>query len=369
MDHFALNGVVRRQKHGIIGRLRPAEPLPQRRVQRHLIRRAEEVNECLILPAYHHAMGISGMYKCIARCRGKWSLVDGNHGAGKRLGRSLAKCLIDVEDVQLDRLHAVEMGVFAMCLHLEITGSLHTARPSRVHRLLLFLHHQKPLDLPGAIGPREALLSPRRLRPKCLWAREIAPAPTIFIHTSMLAGACRRVFRASFSTLSSTKVFGGANASPAAKATFDAWHQAADSVMHGGVGVEPAMAMLIPHVHDECIFRPPTYYKPWVGRNETLTILGCVSEVFGPSFQYGRQWLSEDGLEWALEFTAEVGEKTIHGIDLVTLCPESCRIREFTVLARPPNAVSELKAAMMAKLPTITRRLATAKLKQTFGVS
>ena len=128
------------------------------------------------------------------------------------------------------------------------------------------------------------------------------------------------------------------------------------------------MAILQPHMDEQCVFRPPTYYTPWTGRAETLLLLGAVSEVFGPSFKYGREWLSDDGLEWALEFTATVGDsdKVVHGIDLVSLCSQTSRIKEFTVLARPPNAVKALKDAMMAKVPV---RLAKLKAKQMMGMA
>ena len=112
--------------------------------------------------------------------------------------------------------------------------------------------------------------------------------------------------------------------------------------------------------------RPPTYFTPWTGRDETCLLLSCVAEVFGPSFKYGRQWLSEDGHEWALEFTANVGDssKVVHGIDLISLSDEG-KIAEFTVLARPPNAVSALKKEMMSRVPV---RLATLKAKQALGL-
>lgn len=105
----------------------------------------------------------------------------------------------------------------------------------------------------------------------------------------------------------------------------------------------------------------------WTGRDETCLLLSCVAEVFGPSFRYGRQWLSEDGREWALEFTANVGAtpKVVHGIDLISLSPAG-KIQEFTVLARPPNAVSELKREMMSRVPV---RLAALKAKQVLGFS
>ena len=96
--------------------------------------------------------------------------------------------------------------------------------------------------------------------------------------------------------------------------------------------------------------------------------VGAVSEVFGSSFTYGRQWLSEDGLEWALEFEADIlGDKKqrVHGIDLVSLCDEG-RIKEFTVLARPPKAVEALSSAMMQRVPI---RLAKLKAKQALGLA
>ena len=77
------------------------------------------------------------------------------------------------------------------------------------------------------------------------------------------------------------------------------------------------------------------------------------------------QWLSDDGREWALEFSASVGPKAraIQGIDLVSL-DEQSRISEFTVLARPPNAVAALKDEMMRRVPV---KMATLKAKKALG--
>ena len=126
------------------------------------------------------------------------------------------------------------------------------------------------------------------------------------------------------------------------------------------------MSVLLPHMEPDCVFRPPTYYTPWTGKHETCLLLSCVAEVFGTSFRYGRQWLSEDAHEWALEFTADVGEtrKSVHGIDLISLSSTG-KIAEFTVLARPPNAVGALKAEMMSRVPV---RLAALKAKKALGI-
>jgi hypothetical protein len=51
------------------------------------------------------------------------------------------------------------------------------------------------------------------------------------------------------------------------------------------------------------------------------------------------------------------------GVDMVRLNDEG-RIEEFIVLARPPNAVAELKVEMMSRVPS---RLAALKAKQAFS--
>eukprot|EP00697_Spironema_sp_BW2_P000197 gnl/Spiro4/10264_TR5457_c0_g1_i1.p1 gnl/Spiro4/10264_TR5457_c0_g1~~gnl/Spiro4/10264_TR5457_c0_g1_i1.p1 ORF type:complete len:220 (+),score=50.26 gnl/Spiro4/10264_TR5457_c0_g1_i1:40-699(+) len=162
-------------------------------------------------------------------------------------------------------------------------------------------------------------------------------------------------------------VLGGERICPKAHATFVQWHEA----VRKGTAPDPAdrtfdTSLLLRYVAPRCIFRPPTYYKPWEGRDEFVMIITAVSEVFGPSFRYGRQWLSPDGREWALEFSANIGQSNlrIDGIDLVHLNDRG-EISEFTVLARPPNSVEALKAEMMKRVP---QRLALLKVKK-FGAS
>ncbi len=149
-----------------------------------------------------------------------------------------------------------------------------------------------------------------------------------------------------------TQIFGGTDASESCRRTFDAWHAAAKVTLASAgdasydESAAEALRLVEPHFHERCVFRPPTYYKPWEGRAETLLLLGQVSQVFGPSFRYGRQWLSDDGREWALEFTAEIGAsgRAIQGIDLVSLDADGL-ITDFTVLARPHSAKQMLGLA------------------------
>lgn len=173
-------------------------------------------------------------------------------------------------------------------------------------------------------------------------------------------------------TLSSLKaefgcINGGHEASETTLRTLYAWHSAVHEV---AAGTGDGRAHLEGVVAADAIFRPPTYFTPWKGREEMLTILECVGAVFGPEFKYGRQWLSDDGKDWALEFTAPVPEvkgkkMLLEGIDLVKL-DDAGMIVDFAVLARPPNAVTSLKDAMMMKAGP---KLAALKLKQTFGMA
>jgi hypothetical protein len=149
-------------------------------------------------------------------------------------------------------------------------------------------------------------------------------------------------------------VFGAEKMTPQASETFQLWHEA---VSHGTGKVsspqlskEDLLKRLGSRVHPDCIFSPPTYFQSWKGKEEFLCIIESVSEIFGPSFEYHRQWLSNDGHDWALEFSANIGSSNLKldGIDLVKL-DENGQIVEFRVLGRPPNAISELKNQMMAK--------------------
>ena len=180
-----------------------------------------------------------------------------------------------------------------------------------------------------------------------------------------------RQFSSSSESVLSTfgNVLGGEQMSPEAMGTFRAWHSA---VSHGSKGgtmadFEEIGNKFKEHVHPQCKFSPPTYYKSWEGRDEFLHIISCVGEVFGKSFTYGRQFVSPDGRDWGLEFTAEIGDSKLkmEGIDLVRLDEEG-KIIEFSVLARPPSAVTELKNQMMRKATPGLLKLKAKKVASSF---
>ena len=160
-------------------------------------------------------------------------------------------------------------------------------------------------------------------------------------------------------------VLGGEQSSPVAMDTFKAWHNVIAVFAESDSARKTAINKTFEKcVHDKCKFYAPTYFKNWEGKDEFLLIISSVGEVFGKSFKYGRQWISPNGHDWALEFSAEIGSSKmkIDGIDLVKL-DEHGQIVEFRVLARPPNAVAELKKEMMQRVPSKLVALKARQLK------
>lgn len=138
-------------------------------------------------------------------------------------------------------------------------------------------------------------------------------------------------------------VLGGRNAIAPCKKAFRDWHTCVHKMMssvgqsEGYDSETQAMfdQFVQDHVHENVMLAPPTYFATYTGRGPFSVILSCVAQVFGKTFKYHRQWLSDDGREWALEFTADGlggSDKSVRGIDLVSLDDEG-RIVSFRILA------------------------------------
>lgn len=93
-------------------------------------------------------------------------------------------------------------------------------------------------------------------------------------------------------------------------------------------------------------FRSPFFWKAKEGPAIAGAILQAATAVFR-DFAYHREWL--DGNDWALEFSAKVGDLSVKGIDLIRW-NEAGQIVEFEVLVRPANGLQALGMAMAAKL-------------------
>ena len=93
-------------------------------------------------------------------------------------------------------------------------------------------------------------------------------------------------------------------------------------------------------------FRSPVLWKPYPGRFPAFVILSNVIEIF-EGFTYQRELIS--GNLWALEFSANIGDLSLKGIDLIEFNAEG-RIQKFEVFIRPANALLAVGEAMRRRL-------------------
>jgi len=97
---------------------------------------------------------------------------------------------------------------------------------------------------------------------------------------------------------------------------------------------------------EDVVFRSPFVWRPYLGRQAAWLILSTVLDVF-QAFAYHRELV--DGDNWALEFSARVGDLSLKGIDLIRLDGDG-RIVEFEVFVRPFNGLQALGAVMAQRL-------------------
>jgi hypothetical protein len=120
-----------------------------------------------------------------------------------------------------------------------------------------------------------------------------------------------------------------------ALSTLKRWH---DIVASG------EMSGLTEIFHADATFRSPAVHKPYQGRKAAVFLLSNVFKVF-ENFTYHREWVSDDGSHAALEFSANIGDKNLKGIDLISFNAEGL-ITDFEVMMRPVSGLMALGGAM-----------------------
>lgn len=128
-------------------------------------------------------------------------------------------------------------------------------------------------------------------------------------------------------------------ATPAVTTSLQLWH---DMIAKGD------LSRLHEIVENDAVFRSPMAFKPYAGGMAVIMILTTVSKVF-QEFRYERTFVSEDGLNLTLEFSAKVGDKTLKGVDLIRFNANG-KITEFEVMVRPMSALQALGGEMAARL-------------------
>ena len=125
--------------------------------------------------------------------------------------------------------------------------------------------------------------------------------------------------------------------SPSGNAHLDHWHH---------IIFNRDLVALQAMLAEDVVFCSPYVWRPYQGRQAAWLILSTVIDVF-QDFAYHRELV--DGDNWALEFSARVGDLSLKGIDLIRLDGDG-RIVEFEVFIRPFNGLQALGAEMARRL-------------------
>ena len=126
---------------------------------------------------------------------------------------------------------------------------------------------------------------------------------------------------------------------PKVAASLAQWHQ---------MIAKNDLSGLINILHPDAVFRSPMAHKPYASAIAVNLILTTVSNVFS-DFQYHREFATYDGLSVFLEFSANVQDKQLKGVDMIRFDDEG-KIVEFEVMVRPMSALQELGQEMASKL-------------------
>ena len=89
---------------------------------------------------------------------------------------------------------------------------------------------------------------------------------------------------------------------------------------------------------DKVTLYSPVVFKPKNSKMEAIFVLSNVIEVL-KDFKYHREFI--DGNNWALEFSANVGNKSFKGVDLIEF-DDNGQIINFEVLIRPLSGLIAL---------------------------
>jgi hypothetical protein len=99
---------------------------------------------------------------------------------------------------------------------------------------------------------------------------------------------------------------------------------------------------------EDIVFRSPTVFAPYSGRETVLWLLENVAEVF-EDMHYVRELHNEQTGDHALVFKARVGTREVEACDFLHVNDEGL-IDELFVMVRPLSAANALNNAMGARL-------------------
>ena len=113
------------------------------------------------------------------------------------------------------------------------------------------------------------------------------------------------------------------------------------------------MSILNELLADDIVFRSPVAFNPYSGKLVVFFIFINVIQIF-ENFTYHREFYTEDGLNVVLEFSANIGDKKLKGIDMIRFNEEGQMV-DFEVMIRPKSGIEALATLMgqrMAQAPS-----------------
>jgi hypothetical protein len=126
---------------------------------------------------------------------------------------------------------------------------------------------------------------------------------------------------------------------PAVAESLERWHK---MIACGDLSTLPSI------VDADAVFRSPVANKPYASREAVVLVLNTAYQVF-ENFAYHRQLATDDGLSVVLEFSANVGDKQLKGIDFIRF-NDTGKIVDFEVMVRPLSGLQALGEAMGARI-------------------
>ena len=103
---------------------------------------------------------------------------------------------------------------------------------------------------------------------------------------------------------------------------------------------------------EDVCFRSPVAFKPYQGKQVVFFILSNVITIF-ENFTYHREFYTEDGENVVLEFSANVSDKSLKGIDMIRFNQQG-QIVDFEVMIRPMSGLQALAEKMGQRMTNYT---------------
>lgn len=113
------------------------------------------------------------------------------------------------------------------------------------------------------------------------------------------------------------------------------------------------MSILNELLDDDILFRSPVAFQPYPGKQVVFFILSNVIQIF-ENFTYHREFYTDDGMNVVLEFSANIGEKKLKGIDMIRF-NEHGKMVEFEVMIRPKSGIEALAALMGQRMAQLSK--------------